>query len=173
MGGGGGDTTKTWRIELDCTTPQSSANQGNSFWTVSGLTDWDAGHWEFVLDVDGKIYCTTTIPVSIAATPNAGIILAIAANATSGVTRLNVGLNALADGETFNPSALTDSTAQDITVPATARLRDDITFTASFPTLAAGDILIVEIFHEGVNVADTLAVNTEMYKAWLRIDLTQ
>jgi hypothetical protein len=171
-GGGGGDTTKTHYIELDCSTPQSSANAGNSFWTVTGLTDWDAGHWEFVKDVDGKIYCTTTIPNTVAGTPAAAIVLAIAANATSGVTRLSVATNPPADGESLNPASLTNETAQDITVPATARLRKDVTFTLTNAP-AALDLLIVEIFHEGAHANDTLAINTEVYKAWLKIDLTQ
>ncbi|KKK68503.1 hypothetical protein LCGC14_2943410, partial [marine sediment metagenome] len=168
----GGDTTKTHYIELDCTTPQSSANQGNSFWTVTGLTDWDAGHWEFVLDVDGKIYCTTTIPNTLAGTPAAAIVLVTAANATTGVTRLSVATFPPADGESLNPAALTSETAQDITVPATARLRKDVTFTLTNAPVAL-DFLIVEIFHEGAHANDTLAVNTELFKAWLKIDLTQ
>ena len=46
-----------------------------------------------------------------------------------------------------------------------------MTFTLT-PTLAARDLLIVEIFHEGAHVNDTLAAATELYKPWLRIDIT-
>jgi hypothetical protein len=148
--------------------PRASTLSGNSFFTVLGLTDWDAGHWEFVKDVDGKIY--GLVRVSPGYVSGGTIRLAIAANATSGVTRLIVATKAVADGESFDPGSLTDETAQDITVPATAYLRKDVTFTLT-ETLAANDLLIVEIFHNGDSANgggnDTLAVNTLLFGAWL------
>jgi hypothetical protein len=70
---------------------------------------------------------------------------------------------------------LTGETAQDITVPATARLRKDVTFPSAgslTETVAADDILIVEVFHEGAHANDTLtAANLELYDAWLQIDV--
>jgi hypothetical protein len=149
---------------IKLTTPQVSvtANAGNSFWTVTGLTDWDFGHWEFLKDVDGKIYGQVLVPDGVTA---ATIRLAIAANATSGVTRLGIGSLTAADGETINPAALIDATKQDITVPGTAYLRKDVTF--SLTGLAGKDLLILEIFHEGSHANDTLAVNTILLGAWL------
>lgn len=159
----GSSGSKAYPIQLS--TPQVSANAGNSFWTVAGLTDWDAGHWEFVKDVDGKVYGQVRVPPAYS---SGGVIrLAIAANATSGVTRLGVGTKAVADGESLNPT-LTDETKQDITVPGTAYLRKDVTFTLT-ETLAADDVLIVEVFHEGSHANDTLAVNTLLLGAWLEV----
>ena len=91
--------------------------------------------------------------------------MAIAANATSGVTRLQVATKAIADNESMNPT-LTDETAQDITVPGTAYLRKDVTFTLT-ETLAAGDLVIVEIYHNGLHANDNLAVDTLLFGAWL------
>jgi hypothetical protein len=147
-----------------------SSLAGNAFYSVLGLTDWDAGHWEFVKDVDGKVYGVVRVPPAYA---SGGVIrLAIAANATSGVTRLGVGTKAVADGESLNPGALTDETKQDITVPGTAYLRKDVTFTLT-ETLAADDLLLVEIFHNGDSSNgggnDTLAVNTLLLGAWLEV----
>lgn len=142
--------------------PRSTSLAGNAFFTVLGLTDWDAGHWEFVKDVDGKIYGNVLVPTNVTA---ATLRLVIAANATSGVTRLNVGYAAIANNESLNPSALTDSTAQDITVPGTAYLRKDVTF--SLTGLAGADLVVVELFHEGSHANDTLAVNTLLFGAWL------
>lgn len=153
-------------VPVALTNPQAAANQGNSFYTVLGLTDWDAGHWEFVKDVDGKIYGLVRVPPSYM---SGGVLrLAIAANATTGVTRLIVGTKAVADGESLNPATLTGETAQDITVPGTAYLRKDVTFTLT-ETLAVSDVLIVEVFHEGSHANDTLAVNTLLLGAWLEV----
>lgn len=160
----------TVRIPIDLRTPQFSANEGNSFWNVNQFIDWDAGFWEFAQDVDGKVFGVVGIPPNVAATPAAKLVLVVAANATSGVTRLNVASAAVADGETLNPSALTDETAQDITVPATAYLREDVTFSLT-PSLAANDLLIVEVFHEGSHANDTLATATVLVEAWLEVDV--
>lgn len=152
------------RLRVVLANPQTSANQGNSFWTVLGLTDWDAGHWEFVKDVDGKVHGYVHVPPDYSS--GGSLILSIAANATSGVTRLNVATKAIADGESLNPAALTDETAQDITVPATAYLQKIVTFSLA-ETLSANDFLIVEVFHNGIHANDTLAVNTLLMGAWL------
>jgi hypothetical protein len=142
---------------------------------VGALTAWDAGHWEFVKDVEGRVYGTVAIPHNVAGTPAAKIVLALGANATSGVTRMTVGTKAVADGESLNPASFTAESAIDTTVPATARLRKDVTHPAAgalSETVAADDILIVEITHNGDHTNDTLAVNTELYSAWLQIDVT-
>lgn len=139
----------------------------NAFPTVAALTDWEAWHWQFTLNVDGKVFGVVKIPPSITIS-SPQIILEVAANATTGVTRLSVGTKAVADTESLNPGALTQETAQDITVPGTARLRKKVTFSVS-ETLAADDLVLVEIFHEGAHANDTLAVNTELYGAYLKV----
>lgn len=163
--GGGGSGSGTMRIPIRLRTPQITANAGNSYYMVGSHTDWDMPRWEFLLNVKGKVYGVVSVPHNLNATPTAKIILAICANATSGVTRLNVATKDVADGESLNPS-LTDETAQDITVPGTAYLRKDVTFTLTNAP-AADDLLIVEVFHEGDHANDTLAVNTLLIEAWL------
>jgi hypothetical protein len=163
----------TIQIPIDLRNPRVTSLAGNAFWTVLGLTAWDAGHWQFVKDVDGKIYGLVRIPKNMAATPAAKIKLVIAANATSGVTRLSIGHKAvqtIPTAESLNPATLTAITAQDITVPATAYLAGEVSFTVS-ETLAAEDELIVEIYHEGAHANDTLAVNTLLFDAFLEIDV--
>lgn len=160
----------TVRIPIDIRNPRASSLAGNSFFNVSGLTDYDAGMWEFVKDVDGKLYGFVTVPHSINASPAAKIVMSIAANATSGVTRLQVGTNPPADGESYNPASLTDETAQDITVPGTAYLRKDVTFALTNQP-SADDVLIVELFHNGAHANDTLNANTLLFYAWLEITL--
>jgi hypothetical protein len=158
-GGGGGAQV----VPIELTTPRLTSLQDNCFWTVLGLTDWDAGHWEFLKDVEGKLYGQVAVPDNY--TSGGVIRLLVAANATSGVTRLQVGTKAVADGESLNPT-LTDETAQDITVPGTAYLRKDVTFTLT-ETLADKDLLLVEVFHDGDHANDTLNANTLLFGAWL------
>ena len=160
----------TLRVPINLTTPRSTSLAGNSFWSVLGLTDWDAGHWEFVKDVEGKVYGQVTVPQNLAPTPNAKIVLVVGANATSGVTRLQVGAAPIADAESMNPGSLTDETAQDITVPGTAYLRKDVEFDMATDP-AAEDVLIVEVFHDGDHANDTLAVNTILWGAYLEVDV--
>ena len=109
----------------------------------------------FLKDVAGYWYGHVRIPQDYASTPK--IILSIAANATSGVARLAVSSYAIADAESYD-STYTTETAQDITVPATAYLRKDVTFSLT-STIAVGDDLIVRVDHEGAHANDTLAVD--------------
>lgn len=161
-------------IPIDFRNPRITSLGGNCFWTVLGLTDHDLGLWEFVKDVDGKLYGTVKVPAAIAGSPNAKIKIVVIANATSGVTRLNVANKCVADdAESLNPASLVDDTAQDITVPGTAYLGKKVTFTAGdLSNIAAADIILVEVFHEGAHANDTLAVSTLLVEGWLEVDVT-
>jgi len=167
-GGGGGATDTTQRFPIQLKNPQVSSLAGNSFWTVTALTAYDLGHWEFIKDVDGIATGTVNIPNSLCSTPAAKIILQVLANATTGVTSLQVSTGAIADGESMNPSSLTAETIQDITVPGTAYLRKEVSFTLTNVPVAK-DMLIVEVLHDGDKAADTLAVNTLIESAQLEI----
>lgn len=163
VGGGSAQSGAGSGTAVASVTPISLANPGsNAFWTVLGLTDWNAGHWEFTKDVAGTVYGFVKVPDSVT---DATVRLMIAANATSGVSRLGISWAAVAEGETLNPGALTNETDQDITVPATAYLRKDVTFDLT--GLSGGDLLIVQVRHEGAHANDTLAVNTLLLGAWL------
>ena len=160
----------TVRIPIDIRAPDIGTDAGNSWWTVLELTAHDLGHWEFLQDVDGSVYGEVHIPTNIAGTPAASLILVLAANATTGVTRWSVESGAIADGESFNPGSLTGIAAVDITVPATAYLLKEQSYTIAVAPVA-DDLLIVRLFHEGANANDTLAVNTLLIDSFLQIDL--
>lgn len=168
-GGGGTDTR---RIPLEIRSPQTASNPGNSFFNIQALTNQDFGLWEFVKDVEGAIFAVVNVPPE-ASTPNAKIILIIAANATSGVTVLNLGTKCVADdNESINVS-FTNDTAQNITVPGTAYLTKKVTFTAGDLTNAApNDLIFVKIAHNGTDGNDTLAVDTLLVDAFLEVDVT-
>lgn len=159
----------TIRVPVDMRNPRVSSLAGNSFWRVAALTNYDAGYWEFVKDVDGKLYGLVMVPKNLDAAPTAKIVLATAYNATSGVARWSIKTKDPADGETFDAS-FTSETAQDITAPGTAKLRKDVTFTLTNAP-AADDILLIEVFHEGAHANDTVAVNSLLFGAWLEINL--
>jgi len=161
----GGSNT---RIPIALTTPRSTTLAGNAFWTSIGLTAYDWGHWEFVKDVEGVIYGQVMIPPSIVPAATAKIVYSIAANAASGVTRMNCSTKAIADAASFNPATLDDIVAQDVTVPATAYTRKDLTFNLASPP-ASGSLLVVKIGHEGTHTNDTLAVNTLLLGAYLEL----
>lgn len=164
----------TVRIPVQMLNPRVTSLAGNAFWTVAGLTTWDAGRWEFILDVEGRVYGLVAVPKNVAATPNSKLVLDIAANATTGVTRLTVATKAVADTESLNPTSLTAETAQDVTVPATAYLRKTVVFPATgnlAEAVAADDLLLVEITHNGNHANDTLAVNTLLMAAFLQVDI--
>lgn len=164
----------TVRVPIDLRNPRVATLAGNAFWSVLGLTAWDAGRWEFVKDVEGRTYGVVPVPKNVAVTPAPKIVLSIAANATAGVTRLRVATKAIADAESLNPASLTAEPEQDITVPATARLRKDVTFPTTgnlSEAVAADDLIVVEIAHMGAHANDTLAVNTELYAAFLQVDI--
>lgn len=115
----------------------------------------------FLKDVAGYWYGHVRVPQDYSSTPK--VILSIGANATSGVSRLAVSSYTAADTESYDGSYTTE-TAQDITVPATAYLRKDVTFDITSGP-AAGDDLIVRIDHEGAHANDTLAVDTILFSA--------
>ena len=168
-----GDTT---RIPIDLELPRTNSLAGNSFYSPEYLStaDEDMGFWQFVFDVDGKIYGKVTIPNTIGATPAAKIILVISANATTGDSRLSCSALPTTNGESLNRAKQT-VTAQDITVENVAFETKEVSFDlptiTAFPVVAK-DILDIELFHEGAHANDTLAVNTLIKEAYLEIDLS-
>ncbi|HEY8836496.1 MAG TPA: hypothetical protein VIO16_02220 [Dehalococcoidia bacterium] len=164
----------TIRVPISILAPAVSANGGNAFFSVAGLTAQDYGHWEFVKSVQGNLFGQVAVPHNLNATPNAKIILSFAANAATGNTVIQIGTARIPAGTSINPGSLTTETAQTITVPGTAYQRFDVTLPAS-ATLAvtpqADDILLVEIMHNGAAGGETLAVNLLLLAAVLVVDL--
>jgi hypothetical protein len=120
----------------------------------------------FLKDVAGYWYGHVRVPQNYGSTPV--VVLSVGANATSGVTRLAVSTYTAADTESYDGTYTTE-TAQDVTVPATAYLRKDVSFSLTTSGgLVAGDDLVVRIDHEGAHANDTLAVDTLLFTAVLQ-----
>lgn len=163
---------KTVWLPIDLRSPLT-----NVAYADLALTAWTRGAYVFTKDVDGKLHGVVTVPPNLAPTPNASIKLVTGYNATSGVSRWIVSSKRFADGVTYDPSSLTAETGQDITVPATARLRKDVNFAlTNLGAPVAGEELIVEIFHNGLSGSgsganDTVAVDSELLDAFLVCDV--
>jgi hypothetical protein len=159
----------TW-IEASCDTPRTQTLAGNSFWSVVALTNWDAGEWQFLPAVDGKLYCTAQVPRSISGTPAAVVLLetASANTASSKAVRWIVSSKNVPNGSTLDLS-FTAETAQNITQSTTAYTRTDVTFTLTNQP-AASDLLVIEVFRQGSNGGDTLTtLNALVFKVLLGI----
>lgn len=114
----------------------------------------------FTKSVDGTWEGSLRIPHNYSS--GGTIILSAVANATTGVVRWIISTAVVAAGVTED-TAYTAETAQNITVPATARLRFDTTFTLT-TTPVAGSTLNVKVTRNGANVADTLAVDALLWE---------
>jgi hypothetical protein len=145
-------------VPVNLTNPDAA---GNGYANVLSTANIRVLIPAFLKDVVGDWWGTVRVPDNYSSA--GAITFAIAANATSGVTTMGLASNPVANTEDFD-AALTSETDQDITVPGTAYDRKDVTFTLT-PTLAAGDLLLVRIRHNGTATNDTLAADTLMFDA--------
>lgn len=159
----------TNQYPVDLRNPQISANPGNSFFTVAALTAWDFGHYEFIHAVNGNVFGVVVVPSTLVTPSNARIVIQCAANATTGNTVLQVATKPVALSASINPASLTAEPLQIIGVPVVAYERFDVTFTLT-PTVNAGDLVIVQVYHNGASVNETLAANLLLLGAYLLID---
>jgi hypothetical protein len=143
-------------------TPRIPDSSGNGFPIFYNATPHRHLWYGFLKDVAGYWYGQFSVPQDYASGPK--IIMSMAANATTGNTRLAVSSFRTANAATYDGTYTTE-TAQDITLPATAYLRKDVTFTITTASIAIGDDISFRLDHEGAHANDTLAVDTLMSKA--------
>jgi len=164
-----GNATRTRQYPLKLMAPRSSAFAGNAFWTVAAMSGFDYPHWEFVKDVEGRVFGQILSPKTVAATPNAKIVLILCCMATAGVSRMNVHYALLGTTGGWLGGSLTPIGAQDIAMPATTSGFVKATFAVP-AGITADQMIFLEIVHEGNHANDTLAVNTMLVEAYLEID---
>jgi len=132
-GSGGGNPT------LDNCTPDQS---GNSFYSVSTLTNYFYASWQFIFNTATYFNCTVYVPT---AQTGATIVLDIAANdATAGHTANFQTCDGVINSGTIDTGALTCAAAQTFTTTTTANNRVSLTFNVQ-STLANGSMLVVKI----------------------------
>jgi putative transposon-encoded protein len=94
------------------------------------------------------------VPKNYVGTPKGYVVWK--STATSGDVVWDVDTKAIADGESLDPTTDDDAQTVTATTPATARLREDSVVTFS-GTYAADDAVLVSVYRDGVQAADTLA----------------
>lgn len=150
--------TLTIQVPISLTTTDAT---GNAYAAQVAPTNIREVVPAFTKDVVGDWWGIVRVPQNFVST--AKVIASIAANATTGVTTMGLASKNFADAATYD-TALTSEADQDITVPATAYKRKDVTFTLTNQPVA-GDDLIVRIRHNGTAANDTLAVDTLLFLA--------
>jgi hypothetical protein len=142
-GTGGGNPT------LDNCTPDQT---GNSFYSVTSLTNYFYASWQFVFNTSTYINCTAYIP---SAQTGATIVLDIAtSDGTAGHTASIQTCDQVINTGTINAGALTCASAQTFTTTSTAYNRVSLTFNVQ-STLANGSILAVKILTTPSGTAPT------------------
>jgi len=168
--GGGGGGTLTHYINFDQCSAGETTNPGKAFWTVLALTAWDAGHWEFTKNTNADIFCSVRIPNTVAETPDAHVVIDLAANdATAGHTAAFKTCDNITTTLNLQVGALTCEATQNYTSTATAYANTELTFDIN-AAVVANQILVVNI-NQATGGANT--ANVIMPKPMLKIDLTQ
>lgn len=153
-GGGGSSSTA-----IDLRNPSQ-----NAYWRPTTLTNFVLGHWVMLKDVDSSIYGAVRVPATFTQ-----IAVNLMLGGGTGNTRMQVKTRSIGDGDTID-STITAESAQ--TIALTGGLLEIARFPASggigsSPT--AGDMLVVQVIHAGTDGADTLAVDTLLYGAFLEV----
>lgn len=147
-------------ILVPMNTPDASGNGYPALTTNNGFSNLRAIIPYFTKSVDGTWLGSFPVPSNYAS--GGTVVLTGVANATSGAVRWQVLCGQTVNGSTADLT-LTAETAQNITVPGTAKLAFDTTFTLAGTTPAAGtahpEIFFVQVKRVGSNGGDTLAVD--------------
>ena len=108
---------------LDNCTPDQT---GNSFYSVTSLTNYFAASWQFIFNTTTFINCTVYIP-----TAQSGATVAVdvwSADATAGHTASITYADGVINSGTMNIGALTSASNQTFTTTSTANNRVTLTF---------------------------------------------
>ena len=150
--------TRQLSIRLD--TPDSSGNGYPALSTNNGFTVVRRVVPAFTKLVDGTWEGSIRIPQDYTSSPV--IVCSFVANATTGAIRVQVS-DVVVASAVSEDTAYTAETAANTTVPATAKLRFDISTTLT-TTPVAGSTLNVKIARVGTNAGDTLAVDALLWE---------
>jgi putative transposon-encoded protein len=108
-------------------------------------------------DSGTRVAASATFAVPKNYVGSAAFFIVWKSTATSGDVVWDLDTNALADGETLDPSADTDALTVTTTTPGTARLRKDSQPVTVSGTYAADDVVLCKVARDGAQGADTLA----------------
>ena len=148
ISGGGGAN----KVQFDQCTAGQTANAGNSFWTVFAFTNWDAGHWEFVLNTNADVWCSVRVPSNKSGTMQIIVDLS-SADTTSGHTATFNTADVCTSSLNPQVGALTAAATQNYSSTTTAFSNTELTFNVQ-STCAIDQILVVKI-HQASGGANT------------------
>lgn len=140
------------KIPFDQCTAGQTTNAGNSFWTVFAFTNWDAGHWEFVLNTAADVFCSVRVPSNQTGTMQIILDLSSADTVNGHTATFNT---ADACTVSLNPQvgALTAAATQNYSSTTTAYSNTELTFNVQ-STCAIDQILVVQI-HQATGGTNT------------------
>ncbi len=168
-GGGGGGGTASVHLPVNLTNPYLTADTGNSHPWLQAVTNADLGLWAFRKDVEGVVFGNVLIPPAYDS--GGTLVLALATpTAATGDVLLAVGTVAKGDGESLEPAGFTVETQQTVTIAAGTTL--ELVSFALTPTLAANDLVLVEVIRRGNLAGDTLDNLLELFGAWLTVTIS-
>ena len=149
-GGGSGGSGGPARVTV-LETPDASGNAVPSLTTSNGFTNVKRLLPYLRSGADGYWSGSVRVPADYGSSP--AIVVTTVINANSGVVRLIVGTAVVANGVSED-TAISDESAQNVTVPVTNRFRFDTTFSLT-TTVVVGSDLNVRVKRNGANAADT------------------
>jgi hypothetical protein len=94
-------------------------------------------------------------------------LVGYATTATSGTYDVEIDYTAIATTETLDPSADQENLGATDTVPGTARIRDEVSLSATAGNFAAGDIVKGTLFRDG-SESDTVAASIYVIGLWFQ-----
>lgn len=131
--------------------------------------NWTLGQWRMVKDVESHIYGAVRAPDSFTSLA-VRLMVSAAGETEEGDVRLQVRTAAVGDGDTID-GGLTAETAQTVSLTnAAAGVMKFVVFPTSGglgSSPAAGELIVVDVFHDGDDAADTLAADLVLWGAWL------
>jgi hypothetical protein len=154
---------------IDWRNPAFSTLPGNSYPMATALASFDFWHWEFKRDVDSYIAGVVKVPMLVDVAPAPKIGVALAANATTGTSRMTVNIKRIADGGSLAFASWDATATLDIAMPGTVNTAKVALLDVSSLVPVAGELLICQLVHAGSHINDTLAAETMLIEAWLEI----
>lgn len=175
--GSGGTVITTQYFPMKNCIPSQTTNPGNVGWFTQnfsastglvGSVSFDNGYWAFAKDTAADLLCSVDIPLTVAVTPNANIVLKFVVNDGSNSDTVSF---QTADATGTNPNALTFASPAAQTITATNTAWDTIikTFVVQ-STLVAGQTLYIQI-HQAASVS--MGSNMLLGPPMLKVDVTE
>ena len=150
--------------------PRSSTLGGNAAFSVTALTAWDMAAWEFADAVEGRIYGHCRMPSSLAASPNCVFTAVYAALVAGNVTLLHKYARVPAGGS-LNPATFPTAIWGPGVLSGIAASYVTKELVSGPFTVAAGEMILIEITRYGADGGDTLAGTLFLLDAYVEVNI--